>query len=354
MNPSIMNQNEKQTEEIPQISEEEVEQLRQCLPKVNFMGSKLELVNYQGFWCRSDSLECILRFQRNFRARDSDIYLASLPKTGTTWMKSLLFSIVHRANVDHQPLNKKSPLLTHNPHELVYHLDVGVYGVKSIGSILPGPHIIHQLPSPRLLHTHLPYGSLPESIKASSSKILYVARNPLDTFVSQWHWHTTIIRKRTEGQEFQPPGIEDFVEEFCQGRFPYGPYFEHVIGFWKLSLEQPNKVFFIKYEDLKGDNPILHLKRLAEFVGLPFSPEEESQGKINDIMELCSINNLKELKVNKSGSMNNFLENKNFFRKGEVGDWTNHLTPPMVDRFNNLMEQKLGGSGLSFQLLPHS
>ncbi|KAK3228472.1 hypothetical protein Dsin_000353, partial [Dipteronia sinensis] len=40
------------------------------------------------------------------------------------------------------------------------------------------------------------------------------------------------------------------------------------------------------------------------------------------------------------------LQNKNFFRKGKVGDWTNYLNPSMSERFQKLMEEKLGESGL--------
>lgn len=111
-------------------------------------------------------------------------------------------------------------------------------------------------------------------------------------------------------------------------------------------------MLFLKYEDLKGNNSLFHLKSLAKFLGLSFSSREENDGVINDIIELCGINNLKELSVNKVGFMNKFVEKKNFFRRGEVGDWTNHFSPPMVDKINSLMKQKLENTGLSFELLP--
>lgn len=84
---------------------------------------------------------------------------------------------------------------------------------------------------------------------------------------------------------------------------------------------------------------------------LPFSSQEESEGVIEKIIELCSINKLKELEVNKNGVLNNIYEKNTFFRKGEVGDWANFLTPPMVEKMNKLMEEKLEGTGLSFRLL---
>lgn len=49
--PHSMNSKTNQSKETVFLSEEEVEQLKQCLPKVNFMGSnKLQLINIQGFW----------------------------------------------------------------------------------------------------------------------------------------------------------------------------------------------------------------------------------------------------------------------------------------------------------------
>lgn len=85
---------------------------------------------------------------------------------------------------------------------------------------------------------------------------------------------------------------------------------------------------------------------------MPFSPEEESEGVIKEIIQLCSIKNMKGLDANMSDeAINRFYDKKSFFRKGEVGDWIHHFTPTMVERMNKLMEQKLEGSSLSFKLL---
>uniref|UniRef100_A0A803LKL5 Sulfotransferase n=1 Tax=Chenopodium quinoa TaxID=63459 RepID=A0A803LKL5_CHEQI len=296
--PSKMNQNTTETiqseEKAVLVSEEEVEQLKQCFPKANFMGSnQIQLIKIQDFWYPLFLFSNILTCQRHFLAQDTDLVVASFPKTGTTWLKSLLFSIVNRFV---QPPSQSS-LLSHNPHELVYDLETGVYGVDPK---LPTPDQLNDLPSPRLLHSHMPYASLPKSIQDSSC----IALN--------------------------------------------GPYFEHVLGYWKQSLEQPDKVLFLKYEDLK-ENPSVYLKKLAEFIGMPFSPQEENEGVIKEILELCSIDKLRELEINKNGNLNEFAQNKEFFRDGKVGGWTRYLSDPMVERMNKLMEQKFGESGLSFK-----
>lgn len=342
-----MDQNQK--EEIL-VDDEEVQQLMQCLPKATSMGGNIPLIKYQGLWHSGNDItfKSALAFQRHFHARDTDLIIASHPKTGTTWLKSLLFAVVNRAH--HHTGTKRNPLLAHHPHELVYRLENDIYGEAFT---YPRPHHLNELASPRLFSTHFAYSSLPESVKTSGCRVLYIGRNPLDTCVSQWHFYQKVIRKKMSNNDVQPPPIEDYFEEFYQGRVAYGPFFDHVLEYWEESLRLPNKVLFLKYEDLK-DHTAFQLKRLAAFVGLPFSPEEESQGVIEELIKMCSINNLKELEPNKKGVINKFYEKKAYFRKGEVGDWTNYFPPPMVERMSTLMEEKLGGSGLSFKLLPDS
>ncbi|KNA11073.1 hypothetical protein SOVF_138430 [Spinacia oleracea] len=325
--------------------QEEVEKLVKCLPKVTQRGSSFEMIKYQDSWyfITGNLFRNVVTFQKHFVAKHTDIIITSLPKTGSTWLKSLLFAVVNRAN---HPINQ-SPLLTCHPQELVYSLETDVY---SEAFPYPRPHHLNEVKPPRLLSTHVPYTSLPESIKTSECRLLYICRNPLDTLVSSYYFFQEYMKKFQEKkQDFATKrSLGDTFEDFCNGKSLFGPSFEHVLGYWNMSLERPDKVLFLKYEDLK-DDPELHLKRLAEFIGMPFSPKEENEGVIKQIVELCCIKTMKE--VNKSGVINKFFEKKSYFRKGEVGDWTNHLTPSMVERMNKLMEEKLEGSGLSFKLL---
>ncbi|XWS65447.1 hypothetical protein CRYUN_Cryun05aG0113300 [Craigia yunnanensis] len=285
----------------------------------------------QGFWCRPELIPNIVSFQKHFKALDDDIIVATTPKAGTTWMKALVFTIVNRTRYS----LSNSPLNSANPHDLVPYFEHLLYANCQIPELTT-------IPSPRLFGTHLPYSALPESIKQSKSRIVYVTRNPLDVMVSSWHFTKTIPR-------FADWPLEDCFEKFCRGEQSFGPFWDHALGYWKESLEKPNKVLFLRYEDLK-EHPILQIKKIAEFIGFPFSVEEE-RGVIEEIAKVCSFSNLKDQEVNKTGRLEwSPMLPKNFFRKGEVGDYINHLSPPAIERFSKILEEKLSGSGLAFNL----
>ncbi|KAI3454005.1 hypothetical protein Pfo_010668 [Paulownia fortunei] len=301
--------------EVDNSPKDEPQELLQTLEKhTNWDGRRL--VRYDGFWCPVSVFRPILSTQKYFKAKDTDIILASIPKSGATWMKALTFSIVNRSvcTID------QSPLLYSHPHTVVPFLEFNLYLHQE------NPDLQH-LSSPRIFSTHMPFKILPDSIRESKCKVIYICRNPLD--------QTDAV----------PLELDEAFGMFCQGIHPFGPFWDHMLGYWNAHLKNPHKILFLKYEDLK-ENITFHVKKIAEFLGCPFSLEEEKQGLIEEISRLCSFENLKNLEVNKTGYILGVLKNSSFFRKGEVGDWTNYLTPAMAERFEKLMECKFEGSGL--------
>jgi hypothetical protein len=98
---------------------------------------------------------------RHFEARDTDVLVATIPKSGTTWIKALLYAAAHRT-VDRSSILQQ--LASHNSHQLVPSLETQVYTKYKIpdhGS----------LPAPRLFGTHIPTHSLPPSVAASGCKV---------------------------------------------------------------------------------------------------------------------------------------------------------------------------------------
>ncbi|GAB4844310.1 hypothetical protein Ancab_037674 [Ancistrocladus abbreviatus] len=195
-------------------------------------------------------------------------------------------------------------------------------------------------PDTSLLATHTPYTLLPESITQSKCPIIYVSRDPKDVLLSCWHF-----LNKLRARELPLLSLEETFDFFSSGVSAFGPYWDHVLVYWKASLEFPNQVLFIKYEDMKC-NPTPHAKRLAEFIGHPFSFEEEEQGVVQKIVDFCSFENLSNLEVNKAPSAKTnvpgiVITNEMFFRKAKVGDYKQYLSEERIERLEEIMEQKL-------------
>ncbi|CAI0545412.1 unnamed protein product [Linum tenue] len=269
-------------------ADEGIKQLVSTLPTKPDCNSTTNLLyQYQGFWYHQFYLEHLIAAQTHFTPEPNSTILCSYPKTGTTWLKALSFAITTRT---HYPPSQ-SPLLSRFPHDCVPFFELA-------------PSVAR---NKLLVATHIPYTSLPAAAAAASGcKLAYICRDPKDVVA---------------------------FEQFCEGNSVAGPYWDHVLGYWRASLEFPERVLFVRYEELKRETERC-VKALADFLGCGFSLEEEKQGIVQGIIDLCSIESLKGLDVTKNG------------RKGEVGDWRNFLTEEMGARLDKIMADRFAGSGL--------
>ncbi|XP_021760242.1 cytosolic sulfotransferase 1-like [Chenopodium quinoa] len=289
--------------------DEEVQKLIESLPKVPLRNSDFQMIEYQGFYYYDEDEIPILRnaiaFQRHFAARDTDIFIISPAKTGTAWLKCLLFAVVNRVNY---PSIDLIPLHSH------HHGDQFVHSIDFLPPTTPSITHLNEILSPRLLNTDVPFTSLTESIKTSAFR------------VSGFYY-----AKKAKGDDYIPPTLEDCYQDFSEGKFVPGPFFNHVRQYWEASTERSDKVLFLQYENLKTELTV-QLKMLAEFIGMSFSSEEESDGIIQQIIDLCSFEDNKAVKV---------------------WEWTkdDQFTPEMSERMALLMQQKLEPE-LFFKLIP--
>uniref|UniRef100_A0A1J3I0D4 Sulfotransferase n=2 Tax=Noccaea caerulescens TaxID=107243 RepID=A0A1J3I0D4_NOCCA len=291
---------------------------------------------FQGFWCQSKEIQALMSFQKHFQSLQNDVVLATIPKSGTTWLKALTFTLRNRHQFDPVSSTTDHPLLTSNPHDLVPFFEYKLYANGDVPDL-------SGLASPRTFATHVPFGSLKDSIDKPGVKVVYLCRNPFDTFISSWHFINSI-----KSESVSPVSLEEGFDMYCRGVIGFGPFWEHMLGYWRESLKRPEKILFLRYEDLKEDIES-NLKKLASFLGVPFTEEEEGKGVVKAIADLCSFEKLKMLEVNKSSKSIKNFENKHLFRKGEVSDWVNYLSPSQAERLSALVDDKLGGSGLTFR-----
>lgn len=300
-------------------------------PPVPFWWQPSQHAHFNGFWFPgSDNLRRTLKVVENFKPQSRDVILSSFPKTGTTWLKSLLYSITHSSSLE--------SLNDNHPHLLVPSLELLVFAANQPDTAAV-PASPENETGTRIFNTHIPYQVLSDALNSSDCKVVYVTRNPKDTVVSLFHY----VKKSKKFEE-SPWTMEEAVDQFCKGVIPYGPYYEHVLGYRKESLENPQKVFFVTYEELKED-PNAHVKRLAEFLGFPVGKKV-----VEEIVRRCSFGELSNTAVNKSADMFTWLglPNNSFFRKGEVGDYANFLTPEMIQRIDAITMDKFHKAGFIY------
>ncbi|CAN4086295.1 unnamed protein product [Withania somnifera] len=302
-------------------SMEVVDDSHLSLRKENWWGEKY-VCQISGFWFLPKFVASTVRVLNEFKPLAEDVVLASFPKTGTTWLKSLLFSIKNRSS--------KESLGKHNPHELVPTLEVQVFGTTPITCE----------DSRGLYSTHIPYQLLGKTLDSSNCRVVYITRNPKDTLVSMWHF----ANKWKDAEDGSWP-LEEAIEKFCSGIFPGGPYYDHVMGYKKASMDKPENIFFITYEELMTDTKT-HVKRLAEFLGCPIRIEDE----VDEIAKNCSFNILSSQEVNKSSDFPCWFQvpYSSFFRQGIVGDHTNYLDANTVERIDALTIDKFHAAGFMY------
>lgn len=224
-----------------------------------------------------------------------------------------------------------------NPHALVPTMETYIF--NSSDSEQYDISCFSDFPSPRVLHTHLPIHTLPLLVRSSpTGKIVYIARNPRDSFVSLWQFYA---RLRGAGSHYVDGdlGTETVFDAFCSGFYYGGPFAENVLSYWHESRRNPNQVMFVTYEDLQADC-VGWVKRMALFLGCS-SPLLEDNAQI--IAEKCSYDTLRNLQVNRKGKVGTLKYGM------MVGEWKKHFTPQMEERIYLEMEQKLNNEGLNFK-----
>lgn len=314
------------------IVNQEFMNLLSTLPKERtFFGT--DIYQYNGFWFLPLPLHGIIEFQQQFKPRKNDVFLVTAPKSGTTWFKAIIYTLLNR-QVYH-PQDPHHPLLANTPHQLVPFINLlkpSEYDTISNSSDS----------SSRIFGAHIPTIVLPTSILEDNDslncKIVYLCRDIKDTFVSFYHF----VNKNIDPSS---SSLENAFSLYCRGVSPAGPVWDQIIEYWKESLERPNKVLFMRYEDMKNE-PHFQLRRLARFLGKPFSEEEENSGLLDNIISLCSFDILRNLEVNKNGMTIIGLKNCTFYRNGEVGDWKKYLTAEMAAKLDHITEEKFHDLGL--------
>ncbi|GFR69498.1 amine sulfotransferase [Elysia marginata] len=116
----------------------------------------------------------------------------------------------------------------------------------------------------------------------------------------------------------------------------YGPWWQHVTEAWERKDDENILILF--YEDLHKD-----LEKNVRIIA-KFLEKQLTDKQVETIVRHCSFLNMKNNSaVNYDWLKKRNLANKdvNFMRKGQVGDWKNHLSEDIVRRLDEMVASKL-------------
>ncbi|KAF7055686.1 hypothetical protein CFC21_063186 [Triticum aestivum] len=154
---------------------------------------------------------------------------------------------------------------------------------------------------------------LPPVAHSPDCKIVHACRKPKDMLISLWHLYESLVT--AEGGTY---AFSDLFENACQGKHPNGPIWDHVLGYWQASRASPERILFLRYEEMLRD-PVGNVRELARILGVPFTAIEEAAGLPADIVTLCSIETPRGLGAKKTVFVK--FPHAFFFRKGVIVIW---------------------------------
>jgi hypothetical protein len=247
-----------------------------------------------------------------YRPSPGDIFVASYPKCGTTWLQYIVWLLVRR-----RPLGADDSLTDAFPH------------LEEVGA---GP--LGALPEPRLIKTHLDFTRTPFE---AAARYVVIARNPFDCVVSFFH-HT---RGFPQHYDFADGRFEDFFECFLAGEVDFGDYFAHLQS-WQAETARDN-VRLITYEALRA-NTAGTIRRIAAFLGPDAVDAVADEAALAAVIRETGLKSMQRDQQRWSSRRPDWAPA--FVRKGIVGDWPSLFTPTTARRLLAECDRRLPGTGL--------
>ncbi|NXL90418.1 ST3A1 sulfotransferase, partial [Alectura lathami] len=280
--------------------------------------SKEFLFNYKGIYFVVNTTPEYVASLENFEIKDSDIFIATYPKSGTVWTQNILSLILHeghRNGTEDMETMDRIPWVEYNLKNMDY----------------------TSLPSPRVFATHLPYFLTPRDLRNKRGRVIYVSRNPKDVLVSYYHFS-----KFMNALE-DVPDFNILMERFLAGKVVASSWFDHVSG-WYNHADDFN-ILFLTYEDMKKDLRSAVLK-ICDFIGKKLSEEE-----IESVVRQATFDNMRKDPRANYENLPDEIATKgkgSFLRKGAVGDWKNLMTVAQSERFDKVLQEKINTLPIKF------
>ncbi|XP_075268077.1 sulfotransferase 6B1-like [Opisthocomus hoazin] len=299
-----------------------IETVNNSLLQTEKLASKGMLFSYRGIlYPTSVTSPETLEALQSFEARSDDVILVGYPKTGTNWLEEIVREL-ESAGGKYTEEEMRENINAEKKLDTFPRLEFGDPGIYER---------MKELPSRRVITTHLPPHLLPRSIFQNKAKILLLLRNPKDTAVSYYHFYNNMPVLPSFAS------WDEYFADFMNGKVTWGSYFDHLVE-WNKYMDN-EKIMMINYEELKEDQ-VLGMKKIAAFFGFSLCEED-----FHTIVKNTSFQAMKEKSKETHGMFGDIL-----FRKGVVGNWRNLFSKAQNEEMERKFEECLGGTKLAAKM----
>ncbi|XP_070541180.1 sulfotransferase 2B1-like [Ptychodera flava] len=262
----------------------------------------------------------------SFNFRSDDVIVVGFLKSGNTWLLEVLKAMYNDWGLQKFGGAEAAMLLDErtvfNSHFCRKHEEL-VEAIKC-----------EDLPSPRLMRSHLPATLFPcHVLKEKGVKVIYISRNPKDIVVSTYYFYKSFLHGACSTGDW-----EETVQSFLEDRQPLTPWVRHVGDWFQKGIE--DNVLHVTYEEMKRDLPGT-VRKIADFLQRPLTIEDIDRVVRTTTVDAMQSRLLKMLIVDEEMVPKAAKGENPFVRKGVVGDWKNHFTVAQSELFDSKIGSKV-------------
>ena len=282
------------------------------------------------------------------------IWLASYPKSGNTWLRFFIISLLMGKKVDLN-LNHLKAILSYPDKSQFKGLISDFLDLEQVAkNWITSQDKINHDNSLRLFKTHNIFGkfkSYPFTNDKNTLATIHIVRDPRNIVTSlKNHFNITNYKDAKEFlfKEGQILTLSEKEKEkyFRKEKHPL----PQIIGSWKthyLSWRNMKKNYLlIKYENLLL-NPEDEFTKVANFLGRFFN-HDFNRDTVNNAIELSSFDKLKKMEKEhgfSESAVNERGEKQNFFYLGPKNDWKKILDKNITEEINKEFQKEMSELG---------
>lgn len=239
-----------------------------------------------------------------------DVFIASYPRSGSTWLRFILSEILVRQSGEFDNINDVIP---------------EVHRRRGASAILPqGGHLIK---------TH-------EAYRKEYKRAIYLVRDIRDVVLS-------LYARETELHMLTGlyTSLDDYLPAFLRGKANHwGTWQGHASSWLNSPIAQAGKLLLVRFEDLRT-NPVDVLQLLTDFLGVQVPSAAIQNAVTNNSVEKMRAKESRARTAPTNAQVSWIGKEGRFVRQGSVRGWRDKLTVTQLELIDYYAGKELAQLG---------